>query len=208
MIQLPKPCSKEWSQLHGNNSQRFCDACNKNVVNIDQLEKLEIEELILKTKSCVKISKSKLHALNQNYSSFSKFTLFSSFLISSFLFAQTDSIQIKGKIIDVNHLPVMDSRIRLENTPLIFYSDEFGNFSGKIPINLVEYNFIVADEENNEKVFHFKKEQLVDELNINIGNAEDVIIGEVIMHKPTFKQRVINTITWPYRKIRSTFFVN
>ena len=207
MIQIPKPCSKNWNQLSGDEKQRFCESCGKNVINLDVKSDESIELINSKKNVCIKISYRNLNSLNRQSKTFSRLTLFTSLLFSSFLFGQNDSIQIKGIVKDLNGFPVMDSKIILKDYPFQSISDEEGKFILKVPKDLIKYTLIAKESENQIEIT-FKEEDLLQELIIPIENPEDVLIGEVIYLKPTFKQRVINTITWPYRKIRKTFFDN
>ena len=70
------------------------------------------------------------------------------------------------------------------------------------------YIFIAQETEDLKVDVVFKEEQLKELLTIPLKQSNEIIIGSVVIesYKPTFNQRVINTITWPYRKIRSTFF--
>ena len=120
------------------------------------------------------------------------------------VFGQQDSIQINGKVKDVNGFPIMDSKITLKNFPIESYSNENGEFELNVPKNLKTYVLEIKNPENQIEIL-YNENDLTQQLIIPIENPEKLILGEII-YKPTFKQRVIHTITWPYRKIRSTFF--
>ena len=206
MIQIPNPCSKNWNQLSGDEKQRFCESCGKNVFNFDVKSEESIDLINSKKNVCIKISHRNLNSLNRQSKTFSRLTLFTSLLFSSFLFGQQDLIQVNGFILDKKGFPVMDIVVNIEKTDIYFYTDENGEFSGKIPSNLDHFKFIVGELEYSEE-FIFPKEKLSEKLKLIYKNENQVILGE-IEYKPTFKQRVINTITWPYRKIKDAFFKN
>ena len=209
MIQIPQPCSKKWENLSGDDQQRFCSLCQKNVTNIDSCTTKEVEGL--PKNSCVRISSSKLK-LNNSTSLFStkfKFSIVALFAFTLSAFGQENNVKIKGKHLDANDFPIADALIKLKDTDQVVYTDENGNFEMTLPNSIFPFTLIYSDYKNIEHEVILDKTKLDQpiELKLEKGEDEDFIIGE-IDYKPTFKRKVINTITWPYRKIRKTFFNN
>jgi len=48
-IQIAKPCNQSWTAMKGDERARFCGVCKKNVFNISEMTRDEVEELIRKT---------------------------------------------------------------------------------------------------------------------------------------------------------------
>lgn len=202
MIQIPNPCSKNWNDLKGNDRAKHCSLCNKHVYNLEQLSENQVLKLVKREgKVC-----GKMVVKNQSVSSVTRLRLlmvgFGLFVTN--VFGQQDSIHIKGRVSDANGFPIMDSKITLKDFPIESFSNENGEFELKVPKNLKTYVLIAKESENRIEIL-YKEEGLSQEIIIPLEHPDDLILGEII-YKPTFKQRVINTITWPYRKIRSTFF--
>jgi hypothetical protein len=42
-IQIPKPCTAEWSQMSGDDQRRFCSECNKHVLNLSAMTRRQAE---------------------------------------------------------------------------------------------------------------------------------------------------------------------
>ncbi|QTV05791.1 hypothetical protein [Faecalibacter bovis] len=202
MIQIPQPCHKKWNDLNGTNRVKFCSSCNNNVYNLNQLSANDIQNIIQREEKVCGMLVKKNETLS-NLTRLRMSIVGLVFFVGS-VFGQQDSIQIKGKVNDLNGFPIMDSKITLKNFPIESFSNEYGEFSLIVPKNLKTYILEVKDPEYQMEIV-YKEEELSQEIVIPLGNSEDLIIGE-INYKPTFKQRVIHTITWPYRKIRSTFF--
>ena len=202
MIEIPRPCHKNWNNLGGNDRAKYCSLCKKHVYNLDQLSENQVLKLVKREgKLC-----GKMVVKHQSVSPVTRLRLlmvgFGLFVTN--VFGQHDSIQIKGRVSDANGFPIMDSKITLKDFPIESFSNENGEFELKVPKNLKTYVLIAKESENRIEIL-YKEEELSQEIIIPLEHPEDLILGEII-YKPTFKQRVINTITWPYRKIRSTFF--
>ena len=48
-LKLTKPCAKKWEDLVGNEEKRWCNACEKHVYNLEELEPEDLVRLIEKT---------------------------------------------------------------------------------------------------------------------------------------------------------------
>ena len=48
-IKVASPCSANWGEMIGNDRQRFCGECEKNVFNLSAMTKQEAESLIMNT---------------------------------------------------------------------------------------------------------------------------------------------------------------
>jgi hypothetical protein len=48
-IRIAKPCNQSWTAMKGDERVRFCGSCQKNVFNISEMTRDEVEELIRKT---------------------------------------------------------------------------------------------------------------------------------------------------------------
>ena len=206
MMRIPNPCSKKWENLSGDDQKRFCSLCQKNVTNIDSYTEKEVESLPLN--SCVRISSSKLNHNTSLLSTKFKFGIVALFTFTLNVFGQENNVKIKGKYVDSNNIPITDAWIKLKNTDQGVYTDEDGNFEMILPSSFFPSVLIYSDSKKIEHEMILDQSKLDQPIELKLEqDDEEVIIGEVI-YKPTFKQRVINTITWPYRKIRSTFFDN
>lgn len=124
--------------------------------------------------------------------------------------AQNDSIILKGKLIDANDFPVLDEKIGLKLTSLATYTDNNGYFELKVPFDKNQLVLVYNDSTENKIEYNIDYDKIKDFINLKLNHSNELysLTGEVIYVKPTFKERVIRTITWPYRKIRSTFFDN
>lgn len=204
MTRITQPCHKKWNDLEGNEQARFCTLCDKYVHNLNELSEIQIQYLIENEgKVCGMLMKNCVN--KKPVFNYKKVFFVLSFLAAN-VFGQQDSILIKGIVKDSNGIPVLDSKIGLKDSPLSTISDKNGEFELNVPRNLKTYILEIKDSDYQLNVL-YKEEELLNKIIIPFENPDEVLIGEVI-YKPTFKDRVINTITWPYRKIRSTFFDN
>ncbi|MFN6084664.1 MAG: hypothetical protein ACK476_07010, partial [Fluviicola sp.] len=63
MIQIPDPCSEDWSKMKIVREGRHCLSCTKNVIDFTKMERYEIIEYLLLNKDksvCGHINKSML----------------------------------------------------------------------------------------------------------------------------------------------------
>ena len=205
-MQIPTPCHKKWDDLDGTDQIKYCALCKTSVYNISNLSENQVFELVKgKEKVCGMMVKKHQSV---SYATKLRLSIVGFGLFVANVFGQQDSIQIKGIVNDANGLPIKDSKITLKDYPIESFSNENGEFELKVPSNLGTYIFIAQETEDFKIDVVFKEEQLKELLIIPLKQSNEIIIGSVVIesYKPTFKQRVINTITWPYRKIRSTFF--
>lgn len=208
MIQIPQPCHKNWNDLDGGNQKKFCSTCNKYVYNLDQLKESQVKKLIELEENVCGMKKSK--NISQPFSTKIRLTLVGFGLFVSNVFGQQDSIQVKGVVLDLDGLPVENAKVSLKNFSLNTFSNENGEFILNVPSKLGTY-ILVAEEIENLKIdVVLNEEQLKEKLIIPLKESNNIIMGSVVIesYKKSFKQRVINTITWPYRKIRDAFFKN
>lgn len=204
MIQIPNPCTKKWNDLVGDEHKRFCSSCQKYVSNWDKVNEFDLVHLPKRT--CVKISKKKLDAHPYQHV---KYYVTAFVLLSISAMGQSSGFRIKGKYVDQNNIPMSKSKIRVKNSDQEVYTDEDGVFEIIIPQIISPFTLIYSTHTQEEKEIVLDENKLDHPVEIKLENSDEdeILIGEVI-YKPTFKQRVINTITWPYRKIRSKFFGN
>lgn len=204
MIVIPKPCTQNWSSLIGSDQKKYCALCQKNIYNLNKQSDEAIRHVLtVEKKVCGMIQKEYNHSSVKDKL---KYWIWGVGLLVVPVFGQHDSLTIRGIINDGNGIPVMDSHIALKGHAIETFSNENGEFQLKVPNDLKTYILVAKDNEYQTEI-QFKEEELSKVVRIPLQQHEEFIIGEVI-YKPTFKQRVIHTITWPYRKIRKTFFDN
>ncbi|MEK7725310.1 MAG: hypothetical protein AAB336_13230, partial [Acidobacteriota bacterium] len=46
-IRIASPCSADWNEMVGNERQKFCGSCQKNVYNLSGMTKDEAENLLM-----------------------------------------------------------------------------------------------------------------------------------------------------------------
>lgn len=208
MIQIPQPCSKKWNNLAGDDQQRFCSSCQKYVSNWDKVNEIGLVHLPKGT--YVKISKNKLESLNVLHTSiWLKYKVIAVVLLSISTLGQSKGYRIKGRYVDQNNIPMTESKIRVKNSDQEVYTDEDGGFEIILPQMISPFTLIYSTHTQEEKELVLDENKLDQPIEIKLENSdEDEILIDEVIYKPTFKQRVINTITWPYRKIRTTFFGN
>lgn len=58
-IKVASPCSADWNEMTGNDRQKFCGSCQKNVYNLSGMTKDEAENLLLNAEGrlCVRFYK-------------------------------------------------------------------------------------------------------------------------------------------------------
>lgn len=58
-IKVASPCSADWNEMSGNEQQRFCGNCQKNVYNLSGMTKDEAENLLLNAEGrlCIRFYK-------------------------------------------------------------------------------------------------------------------------------------------------------
>ena len=131
-------------------------------------------------------------------------------VLSLTIFAQVDSIQVKGNLIGLDGSLVADKKIVLKEVLFETKTNEVGEFSMIVPKSMAKYTFALETDNFIKSEYEYKEIDLNQPITIKmkylIQESDKGVQEEDV--KPTFKQRVINTITWPYRKIRDTFFKN
>ena len=140
-----------------------------------------------------------------------KITLSGFFIFLSILcFAQIDSINVLGNLIGLNGNPIGNKKIYLKDNEIETTTNEIGEFTVNVPKSLSKYTFTLETDNFTKIEFVFKEKELNEPIFIRLKykiqeSGTETYETEL---KPSFKQRVINTITWPYRKIKDTFFKN
>ena len=151
-FQIIKPCEESWNNMQDLADGKFCDLCNKKVLDLDKISSLEFEEL---SKDGDKIC-GKKSLLNQKFSSvFLAFTLTSSI----FHYAQTTNqslvqnvyqknITINGNLISKAKRKIITGNISLVTLGKLYTAkaEENGNFTLTFPeIVLTDYNIVRID---------------------------------------------------------------
>jgi hypothetical protein len=59
VIEIPKPCPADWSQMRGDERVRFCSHCSLHVYNLSAMSRMEAEQLLEQTEGrmCVRLYK-------------------------------------------------------------------------------------------------------------------------------------------------------
>lgn len=58
VIQINEPCSQDWAGMSGSEQRRFCDACDKHVLNFSEMSSAEVSEALSSadnTRVCARI---------------------------------------------------------------------------------------------------------------------------------------------------------
>lgn len=50
-INIPKPCNQNWNSMTPNKNGKFCNSCNKTVVDFTKMENLEIQNYLIENSS-------------------------------------------------------------------------------------------------------------------------------------------------------------
>ncbi|WP_264564727.1 hypothetical protein [Flavobacterium sp. N3904] len=50
-INIPKPCNQNWNSMTPNKNGKFCNSCNKTVVDFTKMENLEIQKYLIENSS-------------------------------------------------------------------------------------------------------------------------------------------------------------
>ena len=211
MIQIPNPCSKNWSEMAGDEKLKFCSSCQKHVMSLDDLSVDVINSVKFQSGTCVKISKIKLDQHSKSTHRFNYLRIFSLgfLLVNTLVFGQEDGQKIQGKYMDAYGFPIPNEIIKIKHTTVQAVTNDLGDFELILPksMDAITLVYTISENKSSELVLDESKLDQPIEIKLKEGEDEEVILGEVI-YKTSFKDRVINTITWPYRKIRSTFFDN
>jgi len=65
-ISVPQPCTQQWANMQSNHDGRFCDSCQKTVVDFSTLSNSEILTMLASTSQiCGRISENQLYSLNE-----------------------------------------------------------------------------------------------------------------------------------------------
>jgi hypothetical protein len=127
--------------------------------------------------------------------------------------AQVKEYKLKGKYVDQYGFPMVDQSVKLKDTEYMVYTNSNGEFEFSISQPLYPFVLVYSINAHQEKEVILEESKLTEPIKIVLKD-EDITATlnenyqKNLIEKPSFKQRVINTITWPYRKIRKTFFEN
>jgi hypothetical protein len=55
-ISIPKPCSVDWAEMSGDEQQRFCGQCSKDVHNLSEMTEPEARTLLKQPNVCVRVA--------------------------------------------------------------------------------------------------------------------------------------------------------
>lgn len=164
-LEISNPCSENWNQMPQSERGRFCDKCQKNVIDFTNSNDLELYNLILNDdKICGKITQEQLNKvieINKRKRQFKNSSLIlgltSLFATTQPIFSQnkqtstfqtdekneanktlTKNILIKGTVIDSSKTPIPEVAVMIENTTIKTFTDFDGNYSIEVPESMIK----------------------------------------------------------------------
>lgn len=196
-FKIPDPCSERWSEMEDFGVDKFCGKCNKKVFDFSKKSEIQIAELLKENKNiCVKI--------NKKSSLMASLAVFITLNITSCttqlpLSKQIENAEnqfsiISGKInAGYSKKGVENAEINIVTKEKIYrtYSDSLGNFSFRLPTNIIaknllfslEYGEIKKDksfsQHQQRENFVFSKEQILKPIDISYHNY--AIIGGLLI---------------------------
>jgi hypothetical protein len=59
LIEVEKPCPKDWNRMRGSDEKRFCDHCNRDVYDLGALSEADVQNLLCEQagKLCVRFTR-------------------------------------------------------------------------------------------------------------------------------------------------------
>lgn len=209
---IPTPCPKKWDNMEPNGKHKHCLSCKKNVYDFTNNTDKEIEKFI-KSKNgeivCGKMTRNQI----SNKKKTNSISKIAAFLIPPFLILsvkesksqdlntfktpiayqdtfQTDSITIKGKVIDKDTKePLIFALVLLKNTKTHVQSDIEGRFQLKISKNDLSDSILVKFIGYNETSYPLNHAR-GSFLEIELELQPTVWIGSIVYSKP--KRRLKN----------------
>ncbi len=126
-IMIPQPCSKTWENMTPNEQGRFCDSCQKTVVDFTLFSTTDIQNYFSKhygQKVCGRFKNEQLATINIEIPSAvlnqipagRNFALALLIVFGTTLFSCTDN---EGKQVKINGVEITDSQNKKETNPLI-----------------------------------------------------------------------------------------
>lgn len=176
-ISIPQPCHENWNDMLPAEKGRFCQSCQKCVLDLTKMTDREIIETLKQDDLCVKISHTQVDQINSKYNlTYPKWLRYPSLLIafgfSSMGFAQNKSdlkyttsdieklikqdtaITLKLQLVDdFDGSPIPDAKVYLNKRKrkISTVTDENGFFELEIPTKYLNDFIIVESEYLNRK---------------------------------------------------------
>ncbi len=210
-IEILEPCNQDWNKMTNLDKNKFCQKCQKEVIDFRTYEKNEILKILnSNTRVCGHLNSNQLkekYLTRRNNYKLPRLT----FLISlgtilginepvfsnprdhkielkenknweSILQKKiNDSITIKGKVLDNENQPIPGAIVHLKGTKIGTQVNYDGEFSISIPESNLNENNILIFSFIGYKTREYKFYKKNKYLNINLDIDETGLLGEVII---------------------------
>lgn len=226
---IPKPCHENWETMLPEQKGRFCEVCQKSVLDFTKITDQRILENLNQSEVCGKITLKQLDRINQKESQnplvptsyIFKISTFLSFLttpvlsysqeknkieivekknISETEIPTTDYYIFKSQVIDIDSFPISDAYIEVMDTDIFVFADSEGMFSINIP-NWIENPMLIFVEPTNQESYTFPINTLSDKIQLNNHPELELYVMGYFVRKRTFAGKILHTISYPFRKI-------
>jgi len=232
-ISIPQPCHENWNEMLPAENGRFCQSCQKCVIDFTRLSDDEILKILKMPNQCGRFSTNQLEEINrklkeENQIRFPRIFRYSTLMIGlglgGTLVAQekekveilqsksentnqkkSDSIFIKANIIDQYNFPVSDALVSLKNYSIKSKSDENGYFEMMIPNGDQKSILIINDPIGFSQEFCIADIKN-EEIKLDYPDMEILsgTVGGIVLER-SFTGKVLHTLSWPFRQIGKIF---
>ena len=230
-ISIPQPCHENWNEMLPDEKGRFCQSCQKCVIDFTKLPDDEILKILKMPNQCGRFSTNQLEEINRKLKEekqirFPSFFRYSTLMIGlglgGTIIAQekekteivesktnhtnhikSDTITVRSTVTDSDGFPISDAFVKLQNNNIETYTDENGYFEMLIPNGNFKDIITIEDSFGNSKNY------CVDEINNkefvfnSYSEGELMVVG--LIRERTFTGKVFHTLSWPFRQIGKIF---
>lgn len=166
-LSIPTPCSQPWHKMQPAENGRFCDACQKKVVDFTEFTDKELINFFNKTNNNIcgrfqhtqldkKLVVNKCHSVKTSWLTVMLSTIAISTTVPTMASAKkalqeqsfwkttsNDVVSIrdtvKGRVIGRDSLPIVGASVMIQQSTIGTVTDENGNFELKIPDSLQSF---------------------------------------------------------------------
>lgn len=229
-ISIPQPCHENWNEMLPVEKGRFCQSCQKCVIDFTKLPDDEILKILKMPNQCGRFSTNQLEEINrklkeENQIRFPRIFRYSTLMIGLGLGAtlvaqerekveivgskseisdsnKVEKILINGQVVDKDGYPFSDTFIILRGySEISTITDENGFFELFAP---KDYVYVARIEDSfgtiEDRMLYPNKFNLIECCLIDLTTGP-----VVIAKKKSFTGKVLHTLAWPFRQIGKIF---
>ncbi|MBA5629864.1 hypothetical protein [Moheibacter lacus] len=175
-ISIPQPCHENWNEMLADEKGRFCQSCQKCVIDFTKLSDKEILNYSERN-ICVKISNNQIDRINsRKIFQIPNWLRYSSLLIAmglnSVIFAQNNNSKIKYTTSQIEELQKQDSTIVIK-LQVIDGFDETPISDAKVYLNKRKRKYSTKTDKNGYFELEIPTKYLYDDLTIEKDYLKD-----------------------------------